>query len=273
MDIRVLLGPHFFVRLTSAFSIMLMHRSLVIVALLLHGCDSGALLHCLVKIMLCNHSMISGAMECIANTINPKHPRNIQLYVLNSTEALQGSHQERTRFLYAFKHGPDINTVFLSKLFSVQNSDLSVFSLAVLPHQLRKGMEVMKIDMVFARKLCWEKLLAVNVGVKLYLGIRFKGGFDMRSVWDLVNKRGCGKIDGQKVPLTDNNIYGILNIEGIVSEITLVGLHFKEVVSFLCPFQLNKPKKGLQGRKKLYNDGGDAGNREDHISELILALT
>ncbi|KAJ4958162.1 hypothetical protein NE237_025273 [Protea cynaroides] len=103
---------------------------------------------------------------------------------------------------------------------------------------------------------------------------------DLRSVRDLVNKRGCGKIDGQKVPLTDNNIveqalgkYGILNIEGIVSEIITVGLHFKEVVSFLCPFQLNKPKEGLQGRKKLYNDGGDAGNREEHINELILALT
>ncbi|KAJ4958178.1 hypothetical protein NE237_025289 [Protea cynaroides] len=245
MDIRVLLSPPFFVRLTSTLLIMLMHRSLVLL---------------LFFFMVAILELFYMRMECIANTINLKHPRNIhprniQLYVLNSTEALQGSHQERTRFLYAFKHSPDINTVFLSKLFSVQNSDLSVFSLAVLPHQLRKG-------------------------VKLYLGIRFKGGFDMRSVRDLVNKRGCGKIDGQKVPLTDNNIveqalgkYGILNIEGIVSEITTVGLHFKEVVSFLCPFQLNKPKEGLQGRKKLYNDGGDAGNREDHISELILALT
>ncbi|KAJ4981847.1 hypothetical protein NE237_032684 [Protea cynaroides] len=97
-------------------------------------------------------------------------------------------------------------------------------------------MEVMKIDMVFARKLCWEKLLAVNVGVKLYLGIRFKGGFDMRSVRDLVNKRGCGKIDEQKVPLTDNNIveqYGILNIEGIVSEITLCWPAISIVLGFI----------------------------------------
>ncbi|KAJ4981438.1 hypothetical protein NE237_032275 [Protea cynaroides] len=259
MDIRVLLSSPFFVRLTSTLLIMLIHRSLVLLLFFVM---------CLVKIMLCNHSMISGAMECIANTINLKHPRNIQLYVLNSTEALQGSHQERTRFLYAFKHSPDINTVFLSKLFSVQNSDLSVFSLAVLPHQLRKGMEVMKIDMVFARKLCWEKLLAVNVGVKLYLGIRFKGGFDMRSVRDLVNKRGCGKIDGQNVPLTDNNI-----VEQVKMRLLFVRLHFKEVVGFRAPSRLNKPKEGLQGRKKLYNDGGDAGNREDHISELILALT
>ncbi|KAJ4965758.1 hypothetical protein NE237_017607 [Protea cynaroides] len=104
-------------------------------------------------------------------------------------------------------------------------------------------MEVMKIDMVFARKLCWEKLLAVNVGVKLYLGIRFKGGFDMRSVRDLVNKRGCGKIDGQKVPLTDNNIYGILNIEGIVSEITLLGCILKRLSTFRAPSNLTSQKK------------------------------
>ncbi|KAJ4980898.1 hypothetical protein NE237_031735 [Protea cynaroides] len=192
MDIRVLLSPPFFVRLTSTLLIMLMHRSLVLL---------------LFFFMVAILELFYMRMECIANTIN-----------------LLGFHQERTRFLYAFKHSPDINTVFLSKLFSVQNSDLSVFSLAVLPHQLRKG-------------------------VKLYLGIRFKGGFDMRSVRDLVNKRGCGKIDGQIIILLNRGC------------------------QLSCPFQFNKPKEGLQGRKKLYNDGGDAGNREDHISELILALT
>lgn len=63
--------------------------------------------------------------------------------------------------------------------------------------------------------------------------------------------------------------YGIICIEDIVHEIASVGPHFKEVASFLYPFKLNKPEGGLQGTKTLYKQGGDTGNREDQINELI----
>lgn len=52
-------------------------------------------------------------------------------------------------------------------------------------------------------------------------------------------------------------------------EIASVGPDFKEVTSFLCPFAFTKPEKALQGKKRRYNDGGDSGNHEDHINELI----
>ncbi|KAB1209271.1 60S ribosomal protein L7-1 [Morella rubra] len=99
---------------------------------------------------------------------------------------------------------------------------------------------------------------------------------NLKSVKDLIYKKGYAKIDQQLVPLTDNNIieqelgkYGILCIEDIVHEISTVGPHFKEVTNFLCPFKLKKPRGGLQGSKVLYKQGGDAGNREDDINELI----
>lgn len=99
---------------------------------------------------------------------------------------------------------------------------------------------------------------------------------NLKSVNELIYKKGLAKIDKQRVPLTDNNAieqalgqYGIICIEDIVNEIGNVGTHFKEVTSFLCPFKLNKPEKALQGKKRRYNDGGDAGNREAHINELI----
>lgn len=38
------------------------------------------------------------------------------------------SHQERTRILYAFKHSPDVNTVFLSKVLNVNACLVEVFS-------------------------------------------------------------------------------------------------------------------------------------------------
>lgn len=52
-------------------------------------------------------------------------------------------------------------------------------------------------------------------------------------------------------------------------EVATVGSHFKEVASFLMPFRLKCPERRLQVKKKLYKDGGDTGNREDHINDFI----
>ncbi|PIA45747.1 hypothetical protein AQUCO_01600177v1 [Aquilegia coerulea] len=99
---------------------------------------------------------------------------------------------------------------------------------------------------------------------------------NLKSVKELVFKKGYGNINKQSVPLTDNNIveealgkHGILCIEDIVHEIATGGPHFKDVTHFLWPFKLNRPEGALQGRKTPFKDGGDSGNREDHINELI----
>jgi large subunit ribosomal protein L7e len=98
---------------------------------------------------------------------------------------------------------------------------------------------------------------------------------NLKNVKDLIYKKGYGLIDKQRVPLTDNNIieqalgkHGIVCIEDIVHEISTVGAHFLDVIRFLGPFALNKPE-GLQGSKKRFKDGGDTGNREDGINDLI----
>ncbi|XP_057970206.1 large ribosomal subunit protein uL30y-like [Malania oleifera] len=99
---------------------------------------------------------------------------------------------------------------------------------------------------------------------------------NLKSVRELIYKKGFANIDKQSFPLTDNNIieqamgkYGIICIEDIVNEIANVGPYFKEVTHFLWPFTLNKPEGALHGKKMLYKEGGDTGNREDHINELI----
>eukprot|EP00268_Persea_americana_P020176 TRINITY_DN20404_c0_g1_i1.p1 TRINITY_DN20404_c0_g1~~TRINITY_DN20404_c0_g1_i1.p1 ORF type:complete len:247 (-),score=59.86 TRINITY_DN20404_c0_g1_i1:134-874(-) len=99
---------------------------------------------------------------------------------------------------------------------------------------------------------------------------------NLKSVKELVYKKGFGKVDKQKVPLTDNNIieqalgkHNIICVEDIVYEVSTVGSHFKEVVDFLWPFRLNKPEGALQRKKQQFKDGGDSGNREDQINELI----
>ncbi|XP_047941149.1 60S ribosomal protein L7-1 [Salvia hispanica] len=99
---------------------------------------------------------------------------------------------------------------------------------------------------------------------------------NVKSVKDLIYKKGVVRVGKERIPLTDNNIveqelgkHSIICIEDIVNEIVAVGPHFKSVTSFLCPFVLNNPEKVLQGKKKRFEDGGDSGNRKDKINELI----
>ncbi|XLR65162.1 hypothetical protein S83_015834 [Arachis hypogaea] len=100
---------------------------------------------------------------------------------------------------------------------------------------------------------------------------------NLKSIKELIYKKGHMKIEKRKVPLTDNNIieqviygkYGIVCIEDMVHQIYNVGPHFKEVIRLMWPFELNKPVGGLTGSKTLFKDGGDSGNREDLINELV----
>ncbi|KAJ0008495.1 hypothetical protein Pint_30290 [Pistacia integerrima] len=62
--------------------------------------------------------------------------------------------------------------------------------------------------------------------------------------------------------------YGMVCIEDLVHEIANVGQHFKEVIKFLGPFLLSKPG-GFLGKKQRFKDGGESGDREDQINDLI----
>ena len=100
---------------------------------------------------------------------------------------------------------------------------------------------------------------------------------NLKSVRELVYKRGYGKVNAQRVPLTDNQIieeqlgkYGIVCMEDLIHEIYTVGPNFKQANNFLWPFKLSNPTGGFHPRKvKHFIQGGDTGNREDYINALI----
>ncbi|KAK8192597.1 60S ribosomal protein L7 [Zalaria obscura] len=100
---------------------------------------------------------------------------------------------------------------------------------------------------------------------------------NLKSVRELVYKRGYGKVNKQRVPLTDNQIieenlgkYGIVCMEDLIHEIYTVGPNFKQASNFLWPFKLSNPTGGFRTRKfKHFVEGGDLGNREDNINALI----
>jgi len=99
---------------------------------------------------------------------------------------------------------------------------------------------------------------------------------NLKSVSDLIYKRGYGKINKNRIPLTDNKLisehlgqYGIHGIEDLIHEIYTVGPHFKEANKFLFPFKLSSPLGGFNAKTKHYVEGGDHGNREEDVNPLI----
>ncbi|MCJ1277676.1 60S ribosomal protein L7 [Puttea exsequens] len=99
----------------------------------------------------------------------------------------------------------------------------------------------------------------------------------VKTVRDLIYKRGYGKVDKQRIPLTDNQIieeqlgkFGIICMEDLIHEIVVVGDNFKQASNFLWPFKLSNPTGGFRTRKfKHFVEGGDLGNREEKINALI----
>ncbi|EEF38249.1 60S ribosomal protein L7, putative [Ricinus communis] len=63
--------------------------------------------------------------------------------------------------------------------------------------------------------------------------------------------------------------HGIICMKDLIHKILIVGPHFKEANNFLWPFQLKAPLEGLTKKRNHYVKGGDAGNCEDYINELI----
>jgi large subunit ribosomal protein L7e len=100
---------------------------------------------------------------------------------------------------------------------------------------------------------------------------------NLKTVKELIYKRGYGKVNKQRIPLTDNAIieenlgkYGIVCVEDLVHEIFTVGPNFKQASNFLWPFKLSNPTGGFRPRKfKHFIEGGDLGNREEHINALV----
>ncbi|CAO2836407.1 unnamed protein product [Amaranthus hypochondriacus] len=99
---------------------------------------------------------------------------------------------------------------------------------------------------------------------------------NLKSVRELIYKRGFGKVNKQRIALTDNSIiektlgkHGIICMEDLIHEIITVGPHFKEANNFLWPFQLKAPLGGMTKKRNHFVEGGDAGNRENFINELI----
>merc|ERR1712002_608806 len=99
---------------------------------------------------------------------------------------------------------------------------------------------------------------------------------NLKSVRELVYKRGHVKVEGNRTPITSNDIiekglgkFNIICVEDLIHEILTVGPNFKYASNFLWPFKLNTPSGGWRKKVNHFVEGGDFGCREDKINELL----
>jgi len=99
---------------------------------------------------------------------------------------------------------------------------------------------------------------------------------NLKTVRELIYKRGHGKVNGQRIPFTSNQVvsqslskYNVICVEDVIHEIFTVGPAFKKVNNFLWPFKLNSPRGGFVKKLNHITEGGDAGNHEELINGLI----
>jgi len=99
---------------------------------------------------------------------------------------------------------------------------------------------------------------------------------NLKTVRELIYKRGFAKVNKQRVPITHNQIienklgkHNVICVEDLIHEIFTVGPKFKQINKFLWSFKLSPPTGGWKKTLNHFNEGGDSGNREDRINELV----
>uniref|UniRef100_A0AAY4AX28 60S ribosomal protein L7-like 1 n=1 Tax=Denticeps clupeoides TaxID=299321 RepID=A0AAY4AX28_9TELE len=102
---------------------------------------------------------------------------------------------------------------------------------------------------------------------------------NLKSVRELILKRGQGKVDKRKIPLTDNTVieqhmgkYGIICLEDLIHEIYSVGKNFREANLFLWPFHLSVARHAARDKVGLLKDIGSPGPRAEDINRVIRQL-
>jgi len=148
---------------------------------------------------------------------------------------------------------------------------------------------IMKIAPKPRKVLQLLRLLQINNGVFIRVNKATKqmlqlvepyvayGEPNLKSIRELIYKRGYGKVRGQRIPLSDNRIieenlskHNILCMEDLIHEIATCGSNFKRANNFLWPFKLSNPTGGWSEKKRRhFIEGGDAGDRGQFINKLI----
>jgi len=144
-----------------------------------------------------------------------------------------------------------------------------------LAPQVRKILQLFRLRQIHNATFVRINRATLNMIKKVEPFITF--GYPTRqTISDLIYKRGYGKINKQRIPITSNEViervlgrFGIICVEDLINEIYTVGPHFKEANNFLWSFKLSSPSGGYNNKRHAYQQGGDWGNREEEINPFV----
>ncbi|KAM5263897.1 ribosomal protein uL30-like [Ctenodactylus gundi] len=102
---------------------------------------------------------------------------------------------------------------------------------------------------------------------------------NLKSVRELILKRGQAKVKSKTFSLTDNMVieehlgkFGVICLEDLIHEIAFPGKHFQEISCFLRPFQLSVARHATKNRAGFLKEMGSPGYRGERINQLIRQL-
>uniref|UniRef100_G3RU97 Large ribosomal subunit protein uL30 n=1 Tax=Gorilla gorilla gorilla TaxID=9595 RepID=G3RU97_GORGO len=102
---------------------------------------------------------------------------------------------------------------------------------------------------------------------------------NLKSVRELILKRGQAKVKSKTIPLTDNTVieehlgkFGIICLEDLIHEVAFPGKHFQEISWFLRPFHLSVAHHATKNRVGFLKEMGTLGYRGECINQLIRQL-
>ncbi|KAJ3606199.1 hypothetical protein NHX12_025720 [Muraenolepis orangiensis] len=102
---------------------------------------------------------------------------------------------------------------------------------------------------------------------------------NLKSVRELILKRGQTKIRKRRVALTDNNLIeqhlgkqGIICLEDLIHEIYGVGKHFRTANGFLRPFILSVARHASRDKGGVMKDLGAPGFRGAEVNAIVRQL-
>ena len=143
----------------------------------------------------------------------------------------------------------------------------------------RKILQLLRLRQIHNAVLVKNNKAVMNMlrRVEAYVTYGFPSHQTIRA---LIYKRGYGKINRQRIPLSNNQVVetglgkvGIKCVEDLINEIWTFGPHFKEANNFLWPFKMNSPRGGLVSKRHQFLDNrGDQGPRDIYINDLIAQM-
>lgn len=102
---------------------------------------------------------------------------------------------------------------------------------------------------------------------------------NLKSVRELILKRGQTRVGRKRVPLTDNTFieqhmgkHGIICLEDLIHEIFSVGESFNAANNFLLPFWLSVARHAARDKAGLLKDLGKPGFRGTDINAIVRQL-